>query len=251
MMSDELGSNGAVAATRRPAALTERQVAEQLGLSVATLRAWRHRGKGPRSCGLGARCGTCPRTWTSSSARAQLTRSRIPRLMKIRSSGSWTYEPLETRSPVLDGLHGQRPSLPQTPGHDESARRHAAGARVDRGGGARPDCPLTSKGRSVSPKPSMHTWLRNGSGAPRAPSNSRRSGSASSRSTLATCRSPRSPRRRSQTSSVPVTMPALPIARSTWMSACCRVCSSPAAAGGPSPNTSGTCPSGSIQSGEP
>lgn len=29
-------------------ALTEREVAERLGLSVATLRAWRHRGKGPR-----------------------------------------------------------------------------------------------------------------------------------------------------------------------------------------------------------
>jgi hypothetical protein len=38
MMSDDLGSSGAVVATRRPAALTERQVAEQLGLSVATLR---------------------------------------------------------------------------------------------------------------------------------------------------------------------------------------------------------------------
>jgi hypothetical protein len=35
-------------ATSRTAALTETQVAEQLGLSVATLRAWRHRGKGPR-----------------------------------------------------------------------------------------------------------------------------------------------------------------------------------------------------------
>lgn len=33
--------------TSRPA-LTERDVADQLGLSVATLRAWRHRGKGPR-----------------------------------------------------------------------------------------------------------------------------------------------------------------------------------------------------------
>jgi excisionase family DNA binding protein len=52
MMSDELGSSGAVAATRRPA-LTERQVAEHLGLSVATLRAWRHRGKGPRFLRLG------------------------------------------------------------------------------------------------------------------------------------------------------------------------------------------------------
>ena len=39
--------------TRRPAAVTERQVAEQLGLSVATLRAWRHRGKGPRFLRLG------------------------------------------------------------------------------------------------------------------------------------------------------------------------------------------------------
>src|SRR5437870_97107 len=34
--------------SRTAAALTEAQVAEQLGLSVATLRAWRHRGKGPR-----------------------------------------------------------------------------------------------------------------------------------------------------------------------------------------------------------
>jgi excisionase family DNA binding protein len=53
MMSDELVSSGTVVATRRPAALTERQVAEQLGLSVATLRAWRHRGKGPRFLRLG------------------------------------------------------------------------------------------------------------------------------------------------------------------------------------------------------
>jgi excisionase family DNA binding protein len=34
-------------------ALTEREVAELLGLSVATLRAWRHRRKGPRSLRLG------------------------------------------------------------------------------------------------------------------------------------------------------------------------------------------------------
>ena len=53
MMRDELGSSGRVVATRRPAALTERQVAEQLGLSVATLRAWRHRGKGPLFLRLG------------------------------------------------------------------------------------------------------------------------------------------------------------------------------------------------------
>ncbi len=34
-------------------AITEREVAERLGLSVATLRAWRHRGKGPRFLRLG------------------------------------------------------------------------------------------------------------------------------------------------------------------------------------------------------
>jgi DNA-binding transcriptional regulator YiaG len=33
---------------RSARALTEGEVAEQLGLSVATLRAWRHRGRGPR-----------------------------------------------------------------------------------------------------------------------------------------------------------------------------------------------------------
>jgi excisionase family DNA binding protein len=53
MMCDELGSSGTVVATRRTTALTERQVAEHLGLSVATLRAWRHRGKGPRFLRLG------------------------------------------------------------------------------------------------------------------------------------------------------------------------------------------------------
>ncbi len=37
----------------RTRALTEREVAELLGLSVATLRAWRHRGKGPRFLRLG------------------------------------------------------------------------------------------------------------------------------------------------------------------------------------------------------
>ena len=40
--------------TRDPArALTEHEVADMLGLSVATLRAWRHRGKGPRFLRLG------------------------------------------------------------------------------------------------------------------------------------------------------------------------------------------------------
>ena len=52
-MSGVSNTNGAINSTRRPTALTERQVAEQLGLSVATLRAWRHRGKGPRFLRLG------------------------------------------------------------------------------------------------------------------------------------------------------------------------------------------------------
>jgi predicted DNA-binding transcriptional regulator AlpA len=34
-------------------AVTEREVADMLGLSVATLRAWRHRGQGPRFLRLG------------------------------------------------------------------------------------------------------------------------------------------------------------------------------------------------------
>ncbi len=37
----------------RARALTEREVADMLGLSVATLRAWRHRGRGPRFLRLG------------------------------------------------------------------------------------------------------------------------------------------------------------------------------------------------------
>jgi predicted DNA-binding transcriptional regulator AlpA len=52
MIADPTSPSG-TGSTRRPAALTERQVAKQLGLSVATLRAWRHRGKGPRFLRLG------------------------------------------------------------------------------------------------------------------------------------------------------------------------------------------------------
>ena len=52
-MSGVSNPNGAIDSTRRPTALTEGHVAEQLGLSVATLRAWRHRGKGPRFLRLG------------------------------------------------------------------------------------------------------------------------------------------------------------------------------------------------------
>ena len=52
-MSGVSNPNGAIDSTRRTTALTEREVAEQLGLSIATLRAWRHRGKGPRFLRLG------------------------------------------------------------------------------------------------------------------------------------------------------------------------------------------------------
>ena len=52
-MSALSNANGAIDSTRRTTALMERQVEEQLGLSVATLRAWRHRGKGPRFLRLG------------------------------------------------------------------------------------------------------------------------------------------------------------------------------------------------------
>jgi excisionase family DNA binding protein len=52
-MNAESFAAKAVERSRATTALTERQVAEQLGLSVATLRAWRHRGKGPRYLRLG------------------------------------------------------------------------------------------------------------------------------------------------------------------------------------------------------
>jgi excisionase family DNA binding protein len=52
-MSGVFHASGAIDSTPRTTALTERQVAQQLGLSVATLRAWRHRGKGPRFLRLG------------------------------------------------------------------------------------------------------------------------------------------------------------------------------------------------------
>ncbi len=43
----------AQAKTHPTRAVTEREVADLLGLSVATLRAWRHRGQGPRFLRLG------------------------------------------------------------------------------------------------------------------------------------------------------------------------------------------------------
>jgi predicted DNA-binding transcriptional regulator AlpA len=46
-------SSWASQASGTPRALTEREVADRLGLSVATLRAWRFRGKGPRYLRLG------------------------------------------------------------------------------------------------------------------------------------------------------------------------------------------------------
>jgi hypothetical protein len=88
--------------------LTESQVAERLGLSVATLRAWRHRVPDRGSCVSGARSGTWRRTSTSSSARARLTRVRFPRQMKSHEQGSCGYESLETWTPVLDRLHRSR-----------------------------------------------------------------------------------------------------------------------------------------------
>ena len=52
MRAESMATN-VVERSRTETALTERQVAERLGLSVATLRAWRHRGKGPRYLRLG------------------------------------------------------------------------------------------------------------------------------------------------------------------------------------------------------
>jgi predicted DNA-binding transcriptional regulator AlpA len=138
-MSGVSNASGAIDSTRRTTALTERQVAEQLGLSVATLRAWRHRGKGPRFLRLGRSARYLP------SDVEEFVRANAVDTQSDSSSdddselGDCTYEPLETRSPVLDGLHGQRPSLSQAPEHDESsARRDTPRARDDRRGWTRP-----------------------------------------------------------------------------------------------------------------
>ena len=48
-----MNARGTTERDQAPRALTEREVAELLGLSVATLRAWRHRGQGPRFLRLG------------------------------------------------------------------------------------------------------------------------------------------------------------------------------------------------------
>ena len=48
-----MNARGTTERDQAPRALTEREVAELLGLSVATLRAWRHRAKGPRFLRLG------------------------------------------------------------------------------------------------------------------------------------------------------------------------------------------------------
>jgi predicted DNA-binding transcriptional regulator AlpA len=48
IMKPQLTVGNTAGSSRTATALTETQVAEQLGLSVATLRAWRHRGRGPR-----------------------------------------------------------------------------------------------------------------------------------------------------------------------------------------------------------
>lgn len=48
-----MNARGTAERDQTPRALTEREVGARLGLSVATLRAWRHRGKGPRFLRLG------------------------------------------------------------------------------------------------------------------------------------------------------------------------------------------------------
>jgi excisionase family DNA binding protein len=83
-------------------ALTEREIAERLGLSVATLRAWRHRGKGPRFLRLGRSVRYLPSD-VDDFVRASAVDTRSESSSdETRSSGSCTYEPLETRSAVLD-----------------------------------------------------------------------------------------------------------------------------------------------------
>ena len=209
-------------------------------------------GRGRVSCGSGGRFGTCRPTWLTSFGRAQLTRRRFPRLMMIRRLGELPRMSLWKRGrQYLDRFHRRRPSLPEASRHDEPASGDAPRARADRRGWTRPADDRRTRAEAPLGWRSTPTWLPSGFAARHGRSSSRKNGSASSRSTSATCRSPRSPRRRSRSSSARGTMPASRTARSTWTSACCRGCSSPAAGGGRSRITSRTCPSASVRSAAP
>ena len=206
-------------------------------------------GRGRVSCGSGGRFGTCRPTWRTSFGRAQLTRRRFPRLMVNRRLGElprmslwkrgrqyWTdftvagrrYRKRLGTTNLRTATRRER-ELVEEAGHGRLSRRRT-----------RAEAALGCDRRLPG--------LPSGCGARRGRSSSRRNGSASSRSTSATCRSRRSPRRRLRSSSARGTRPASRTARSTWTSACCRACSSPAAVGGRSRTTCRICRSASVRS---
>ena len=132
-------------------ALTEREVAELLGLSVATLRAWRHRGKGPRFLRLGRSVRYLPSDVADFVRASAVDTTSVSssdddsELGELRAMSLW-----KRGRQYLDGLHRRRPSLPEASRHDESAsgdapRARARSKRLDTAG-----CPPTNKGRSGS-----------------------------------------------------------------------------------------------------
>ena len=69
-----------------PVALTEIE-ARKCGLSVATLRAWRHRGRGRGSCDSDGRSGTCRPTWTTFIRASAVDTRSVSRQMEIENRG--------------------------------------------------------------------------------------------------------------------------------------------------------------------
>src|SRR5262245_54425916 len=82
-------------------ALTEVQVAEQLGLSVATLRAWRHRGKGPRFVRFGRAVRYLPADIEAFIRSSAVDTVAVSSPDQASETAELPYESLETRPAVL------------------------------------------------------------------------------------------------------------------------------------------------------
>ena len=81
-------------------ALREQEVAERLSLSIATLRAWRRRGQGPRFVRFG-RFATWSEMWNNSFGRARST----PRTPTSTQHRRVPHERPKARPMVLGRLH--------------------------------------------------------------------------------------------------------------------------------------------------
>ena len=205
-------------------AMTEQEVARRLGLSVATLRAWRLRRRGPRY----VRFGRAVRYLASDIERFVQTSAvdhgsaRVERRSRDRKRRTQVSLWKRGRR-VLGGLHGRRPSVPKAPGHGQPAGRQAAGTEAHRRRWARRARGTRAGTEAAVGAVDVYLDAKRMRCSPRT-IELERNGSSSSSATSATCPCLRSRRGRSRTSSGRGTRPASRTARSTWTSACCRAC---------------------------